>query len=171
MIQKIIYSLVFVKQNSNILLGLKKRGLGVGKWNGFGGKVENNESLLEAALRELKEESFLTAKTLKQIGVLVYEVSHRSRVDIVHVFTTNDFTGTPAESDEMSPKWFEVKNIPFENMWPDSKLWYPYILNDKYFVAHVIYKNDNDITHDDIKEHESLSSALKAVDKLEFISQ
>ncbi len=40
-----------VTNESNILLGLKKRGFGSGKWNGFGGKVEANESIEEAAKR------------------------------------------------------------------------------------------------------------------------
>jgi len=48
---KKITTLVMVTNESNILLGLKKRGFGSGKWNGFGGKVEANESIEEAAKR------------------------------------------------------------------------------------------------------------------------
>ena len=48
--KKRIYTLVFVKRPSEILLGLKKRGLDKGKWNGFGGKVEN-ETIYQGALR------------------------------------------------------------------------------------------------------------------------
>jgi hypothetical protein len=42
---------------SSVLLGLKKRGFGAGKWNGFGGKVEQGESIRTAAIREMKEEA------------------------------------------------------------------------------------------------------------------
>ncbi|CAN0505072.1 unnamed protein product, partial [Ectocarpus sp. 12 AP-2014] len=35
--------------SKEILLGMKKRGFGEGKWNGFGGKVESGESVEEAA--------------------------------------------------------------------------------------------------------------------------
>jgi len=35
---------------------MKKRGFGVGKWNGFGGKVENGETVFDGAMRELQEE-------------------------------------------------------------------------------------------------------------------
>jgi 8-oxo-dGTP diphosphatase/2-hydroxy-dATP diphosphatase len=42
-----------------ILLGMKKRGFGMGKWNGFGGKVEPAETVEDAALRELEEEAGL----------------------------------------------------------------------------------------------------------------
>jgi 8-oxo-dGTP diphosphatase/2-hydroxy-dATP diphosphatase len=42
-----IFTLVFLKRNSSVLLGLKTRGLGEGLWNGFGGKVEENETVGE----------------------------------------------------------------------------------------------------------------------------
>lgn len=46
-----LYTLALIRSNSNILLGMKKRGFGVGRWNGFGGKVHSNETVLEAAKR------------------------------------------------------------------------------------------------------------------------
>jgi 8-oxo-dGTP diphosphatase / 2-hydroxy-dATP diphosphatase len=48
-----LYSLVFVRDfdNNKILLGLKKRGFGKGKWNGFGGKLEKDENIIECAKR------------------------------------------------------------------------------------------------------------------------
>lgn len=48
-----VYTLVFVMDTmeKRILLGLKKRGFGINKWNGLGGKVENNESIINAAKR------------------------------------------------------------------------------------------------------------------------
>ena len=39
-----------------LLLGMKKRGFGVGKWNGFGGKFDAGETVRDCALRELEEE-------------------------------------------------------------------------------------------------------------------
>lgn len=41
-----------VRQGDQVLLGEKKRGFGEGYYNGFGGKVEKMESVLEAAKRE-----------------------------------------------------------------------------------------------------------------------
>lgn len=34
---------------------------------------------------------------------------------------------------EMRPKWFDHEDIPWDDMWPDDRLWYPYIFDDKYF--------------------------------------
>ena len=66
-------TLVLVFDNTRILLGLKKRGFGEGRWNGFGGKVEDGESIEEAAYRELTEESGVSAKKLTKRGELVFE--------------------------------------------------------------------------------------------------
>ncbi|CAN0261386.1 unnamed protein product, partial [Ectocarpus fasciculatus] len=57
-----------------ILLGMKKRGFGEGKWNGFGGKVESGESVDEAAKRELMEEAGVTARELSLRGRLIFHV-------------------------------------------------------------------------------------------------
>ena len=46
-----LYTLALIRNNSDVLLGMKKRGFGVGRWNGFGGKVHSNETVLEAAKR------------------------------------------------------------------------------------------------------------------------
>lgn len=50
-------TLVFVVQDEQILLGKKKEGHGKGKWNGPGGKMENqDDSITETAIRETREE-------------------------------------------------------------------------------------------------------------------
>lgn len=162
----LIYTLVFIKSGRDILLGFKKRGLGKEKWNGFGGKVEKNETILEGAIRETKEESNLNVIGLKHIGVLAYEEKLRSKVDIVHVFTSNSFTDLLKESDEMKPEWFEVENIPYNQMWPDAKFWFPLMLKDKNFFAHVIYDDESTYKYCYIRELKSLDSVLESVKKM-----
>ena len=44
MLRKIL-TLVLILQDEKILLGMKKRGFGAGRWNGFGGKVREDESI------------------------------------------------------------------------------------------------------------------------------
>jgi 8-oxo-dGTP pyrophosphatase MutT (NUDIX family) len=48
-----VYSLVLVRdyEKNKILLGYKKRGFGSNKWNGFGGKLDKSETILECAKR------------------------------------------------------------------------------------------------------------------------
>ena len=51
MTQNKLLTLVLVCNADKVLLGMKKRGFGEGRWNGFGGKVETGETIPEAAVR------------------------------------------------------------------------------------------------------------------------
>ncbi len=42
-----------------------------------------------------------------------------------------EWEGEIKESEEMLPKWFDIKNLPFENMWDDDKYWLPGVLKGK----------------------------------------
>lgn len=160
------YTLIFVRNKSKILLGLKLRGLGVDKWNGFGGKIEENETIAQGALRELQEECSLSSDSLKHIGVVMYEVLHQARIDEIHIFTTNDYSGTLTESEEMEPKWFDIDDIPYEKMWPHAKVWFSHMLNDEYFLAHLIYKDEKTISTKNINEYDSYSLVDESLQKL-----
>ena len=54
MVLKKLFTLVLIRDSDRILLGLKKRGFGKGRWNGFGGKVE---TILQAAHRLVSNSS------------------------------------------------------------------------------------------------------------------
>ena len=68
-----ILTLAFIlnHETQEILLGYKKRGFGVGRWNGFGGKVTNNESIMEGAQRELKEEAGISCLDFRFVGIFL----------------------------------------------------------------------------------------------------
>ena len=131
---------------THVLLGMKKRGFGAGKWNGFGGKVEKNgETILEGAVRELREEAGVVATDMTRRGMLEFEMLPKDDADRtagdkmlarggvstvleVHVFTATKWKGEPAESEEMRPKWFPVADVPLDNMWTDDVHWLPTLL-------------------------------------------
>ena len=60
------------KLSGDVLLGMKKRGFGIGKWNGFGGKVKDGETIRECAMRETQEECGLE---VIQSGSITHGVS------------------------------------------------------------------------------------------------
>eukprot|EP01080_Neovahlkampfia_damariscottae_P011619 gene11619-4861_t len=140
--EKKLYTVIFIKKEDEILLGMKKRGFGEGKWNGFGGKVEKNETILEGAKRELKEEANIECDDLKEIATIYFEfeIGFEKMME-VHVFTGSSFKGEITESEEMKPKWYKIKEIPYESMWKDDELWFDSMLNDEEFIAHFRFKD------------------------------
>ncbi|XP_041061943.1 7,8-dihydro-8-oxoguanine triphosphatase [Carcharodon carcharias] len=152
-----LLTLVMVVRQQKILLGLKKRGFGAGRWNGFGGKVQPGETIEEGAKRELWEESSLTVDSLEKVGEIKFEfVGERELLD-VHIFHTDSYQGEPVESEEMRPQWFDLDKVPFDKMWADDIFWFPLLLQKKKFKGHFKFKGHNTI----------LEYTLQEVDELE----
>lgn len=130
---KKIQTLCFLRKDEKILLGMKKRGFGAGRWNGFGGKVEQGETIEEAAKRETIEESGIKVQDLEKFGVVNFTFEGNEDILEVHFFEIKDYSGEPAETEEMKPKWFDFKDIPLDDMWPDDKFWMPLFLKNRNF--------------------------------------
>ena len=118
--------LVLVKDNK-ILLAQKKRGFGVGLFNGVGGKKQADETIYEAMLRETKEEINIEPIDAKLIGIIDFDLFLKGEnvIEKMHIYMANDFIGTPTESDEMKPQWFDLDKIPYNNMFEDDIYWLP----------------------------------------------
>ena len=136
---KKLLTLCIIQQNNKILLGMKKRGFGAGRWNGFGGKVEQGESLEDAARRELREEVGLEAIDLTEKGVVDFEFENDPKILEVHIFLITKFKGNPQETEEMKPQWFDIVSIPFEQMWSDDIHWMPILLSGKKFKGKFLF--------------------------------
>jgi len=134
-------TLLFLRRDGQILLAMKKRGFGIGKWNGVGGKVEPNETYEQAAIRECQEEADVTPRLLHKAGELHFfdlpDVEH-----YCHIYISAQWEGEPHETEEMRPQWFSETDIPFGDMWPDDKFWIPLMLDDKLFKGTVTIEND-----------------------------
>lgn len=137
-------TLCLIHKHPKILLGMKKRGFGVGRWNGFGGKVSENETIEEAAIRELKEEANIEAINISKIGILNFEFKNDPKILETHIFLVSDFRGEPQESEEMKPEWFSVEEIPFSEMWSDDIHWYPMFLSGKKFKGRFLFDRPSD---------------------------
>jgi len=126
------------RTQQRILLGLKKRGAGVGRYNGFGGKIEQGETPVAAAARELWEESSLTTQTEQLLPMgHVYFPHVQQRM---YVFVAHNWSGLPQESDEMLPRWFPLAALPHDQMWPTDRDWLPHVLAGQ-CIAAVVHKD------------------------------
>ena len=137
-----IYTLCFPLAGTRVLLGFKKRGFGSGRWNGFGGKLKQGETIEQAARRETWEEAGLAPVALRESGRLLFTFEGVAEAMEVHVFRTEDWTGEPAESDEMRPRWFEQTEIPFDEMWADDRYWLPHLLEGGFPRGHFHFRGD-----------------------------
>ncbi len=126
-------SLLFLKREDELLLAMKKRGFGAGRWNGVGGKVEGDESIEEAMIRETQEEIDVTPTKYEKVADIRFDEYFKGEPTLmhVHVFVGTEWKGDPAESEEMAPRWFSTDSIPYDSMWPDDPYWLPLIIDGK----------------------------------------
>lgn len=134
-------TLCFLIKDNQILLAMKKRGFAAGRWNGAGGKPKDGDKNIEAtAKREMLEETTVTPRKLKKVGILnFYFESQTDWNQQVIVFLTSDWTGTPSETEEMAPKWFDINQIPYDQMWEDDILWLPKVLSGKIVEGNFLF--------------------------------
>jgi 8-oxo-dGTP diphosphatase len=139
-------TLVFVVKDSSVLLIRKKRGLGAGKINAPGGRLEPGETPLEAAIRETREEVCITPLDLSYAGVNLFQFVDGYSIH-VHVFKGLHFEGDPAETDEAAPLWTPVDRIPYEEMWEDDRLWIPLVLKGIPFSGRYVFDGERMLDH------------------------
>lgn len=141
-----VATLCFIRKEGKLLLILKKRGLGSGKYNAPGGRVEKGETLEQAAIRETQEEVGLTPIGLAPAGRLDFAFTDGYSLQ-AHVFTATDAKGTLTETDEAIPFWCDENDIPYDKMWSDDRLWIPLMLDGIRFEAQFIFENDVMLWH------------------------
>lgn len=131
-----------------ILLCMKKRWFGKWLWNGAGGKCEPGETIEEAMIRELQEETGLltTIGDLENMGVLHFYFDQNSDWNQdVNIFKIHNFSGKPIETEEMKPEWFDVSRIPYDEMWEDDRIWIPRMLAGEKTEYDFYFWNDGKI--------------------------
>ena len=123
-------TLVFLIKDNRVLLAMKKRGFGAGRWNGLGGKVGADESVEDAMKREASEEAGVTPIDYKKSArILFNEFDNGEKVQHhVDVYLCSKWLSEPHETEEMAPKWFGLDDLPLEDMWDDDKYWLKRVL-------------------------------------------
>lgn len=128
-----------------VLLGRKKSGFGVGKIVGLGGHVEPGESPLQAAVREIAEESGLCVapSDLREVATVTFRFPARPTWDmLVSVFVGDHISGHAQESDEIAPRWYPVDDLPVQGMWDDNRYWLPQVLDGQHLQAEFVFADD-----------------------------
>jgi len=134
-------TILFVVRNGQILLIRKKRGLGAGKVNGPGGRIELGETPRQGAIREVQEELLVTPTGVKDAGLLRFEFTDGFSMS-VHVFVASGCEGEAGETDEAIPMWTPIGEIPYGEMWPDDAHWLPLMLGGQWFDGWFLLDGD-----------------------------
>lgn len=147
-------TLLILQKGDEILLAMKKRGFGAGRWNGVGGKLEPGESLEEATIRECQEEINVTPIAFRPVAELDFYWPDKD-IDqhmYVYAYVCDSWSGDPVESEEMAPKWFRVNKIPYKEMWQDDEFWLPLVLSGKVVRGTFNFDDKDILISQEIKE-------------------
>lgn len=136
-------TLCFVIRDGEILLIRKKRGLGAGKINGPGGRLEPGETPRECAIRETQEELGVRPTGVELAGELRFQFTAGYALH-GHVFRASGCEGSAIETDEAIPLWTPVDRLPFEEMWQDDVLWFPHLFAGRRFAGRFLFDSETD---------------------------
>lgn len=119
--QFVARTLIFIYRESTVLLlrGAPHKRLWANRYNGIGGHVEQGESISEAAVREIQEETGLTAiEELRVRGIITIDANTNPGI-LIFVFTASTQESTVLSSDEGTPEWLDWRTIPAGEMVED----------------------------------------------------
>lgn len=103
-----------------------------GKYNGLGGKIANNENVVENMRREIFEESGLVAEKMLLRGTISWPGFGKEGEDwFGFIFRIESFTGEPHSGNhEGTLEWVAREEILTLNLWPSDRLFLPMVFDD-----------------------------------------
>ena len=134
-------TLLFIFRGEEVLLIRKKRGLGAGKINGPGGKIDPGETPEQCAVREVEEELGVRALEVTEAGLLRFQFADGLGL-LCHVFRAEGLAGTPVETEEAVPLWTALGAMPFDEMWADDRLWWHHLVAGRQFEGNFEFDGD-----------------------------
>lgn len=152
-------TLCLLKRNNEILLAMKKRGFGEGKYNGVGGKLEKDETPETAMIREVKEEIGVVITKFEKVGLVEFDEYYKGEKQnlVFHLYFGYEWLGEIVETEEMRPEWFNIQNIPYDKMFPDDKYWLPLVLEGKKIKGYFKFDEDWNLLEKEITELEEVN--------------
>lgn len=101
-----------------------------------GGKIENEETSEMTAIRELKEETGITAQNLKYKGKM--KVEYPDRIFIFDIFLSHEYSGNLGTLEKNIPEWISI-----DELLKKEKILSNIALLDRNFIRGLIDDNYN----------------------------
>lgn len=109
-------------------------------WIGVGGKFEEKESPEDCILREVKEETGLTLTSLRYRGIVTF-VSDQWETQLMHLFTSDSFTGELSLCNEGELAWIKKEEVPSLPIWEGDKIFLRLLKeNAPFFSLKLVYE-------------------------------
>lgn len=148
--------LVYLRHGKRVLMIHRggEKDFHAGKWNGLGGKLEPDESPLEAAVREVSEESglMIASKELRPLATLTFpNFKPRKHEDwMVFVFSA-EASDAQASAPLIHPPegtlhWVDESEIPKLPLWPGDREFLPWVFAGKPFTGTIWYDADGNVS-------------------------
>ena len=142
------YTLGFLFRSGKIILAIKKRKIGIGKFNGYGGRVEGEENKSESLVREIKEECEVVVEKekCKELGWIDFHFKGKDDLNQkVYIFRVDEFSGEPKETQEMGkPEEFDVDKIPYDKMMVGDDKFIPFVVQGKKFKGEIYFSENGE---------------------------
>ena len=136
--------LIYIEKDNKFLMlyrNKKDNDINKNKYIGIGGKVEENETLDQALIREVKEETGLNLLSYSKSGI-VYFIYNGDKEEM-HVYTSSEFEGKVTECNEGELYWVEKEKVLSLKLWEGDKYFLKKILNNETnYVISLYYEND-----------------------------
>jgi 8-oxo-dGTP diphosphatase len=139
-------TLTFIIHERRMLLIRKKRGLGAGKINAPGGRLDPGESWRAGAVREVEEELRVTPLDPVKLGENRFQFVDGYSIHVA-IFRATAYEGVPAETDEAVPLWCDLERLPYGEMWQDDPLWVPHVIDGRTFSGWFVFDGDRMLDH------------------------
>ena len=112
------------------------------KWVGIGGKFEPGESPEDCALREVLEETGLTMHSWRYRGIVTF-VSDEWGTEYMHLFHSDDFSGSLKDCDEGDLEWVDKQRVLHLPIWEGDRIFLRLLDTDEpFFSLKLCYSGD-----------------------------
>lgn len=150
-------TLCYIEKDHQYLMLLRNKkpnDLNEGKWIGVGGKLEEGETPRQCALREIREETGLTALDLTARGVVHFH-SEAWGSEEMYLYTVADFQGELTDCDEGQLRWIDKAEVFDLKLWDGDRMFLQYLIDDApYFDMTLCYDADDRLRQCIVDGHE-----------------
>lgn len=136
-------TLIYIEKDDKYLMlhrNKKENDINKDKWIGVGGHVEENETIDECVVREVKEETNLDLISYKLRGEVLFVLNGYE--ELMYVYTSKEFQGVLKECNEGTLEWVDKNKVLDLPIWEGDKLIFEDLEKEEYFRLKLVYNND-----------------------------